>query len=243
MRRNTKWSPEKESDLADAFIPWIETSGWDVFQEVSFKETGRVADIILRRYPTVWAIELKTSLSLDLLVQAEEWIRYTNYVSIVVPDRKSLHRTRSYRFVMKVLKDYGIGLFTIGKGFDDSFLVTEVISPTFRRFNPSKYWSFLHDGYKVSGKAGNNNGDRWTAFRQTCWNLWNFLEINPGSTMDQIVTGTTHHYRTSSTARQCIMKWINSGIIEGVQIDSSTKPFKFYLKDGFDWKTKAKYIT
>lgn len=243
MRRSREWLPEKESELADAFIPWIESSGWDVYQEVQFHHLGQVADLVLRRNNTIWVVEMKMSLSLDLLAQADGWSYYSNYTSVVIPDRKSLRKTCAASFAKGIMRDRGIGLIVIGKGFDESYLVEEQIHPSLRRKKHSKEWDFLHEGYKVSGKAGNANGDRWTAFRQTCWNLWSYLSRNPGATLDQIIKEVAHHYHTTSTAKQCLLKWINRRVIRGVRVDESHRPYRFYLEDGFDWKAEAKLIT
>lgn len=241
-KKSLEWLPKKESELASAFIPWIESSGWDVYQEVQMYRQDNVADLVLRRGVVIWVIEMKTSLSLDLMGQAEAWKYYSNYTSVIVPNRKSFRIGRASNYAKHVLERDGIGLITIGKGFDGSFVIEERIRPEFRRHNVAKRWEFLHEGYKVSGEAGNSDGERWTAFRQTCWNLWSFLDKNPGATLDNILKEVNHHYHTTSTAKQCILKWISRKIIRGVRVDENHRPYRFYLEEGFNWRAEAKNV-
>jgi len=101
-----KW-PESEEELAKVFLEWISDSKWDIYQEVEF--LGRVADIVLLRDNLVWVVECKTSLSLALMEQANSWIGYANYTSILIP-RARRRANRGHFFGRQVLKDLGIGV-------------------------------------------------------------------------------------------------------------------------------------
>lgn len=234
--------PEKEEDLGGVLVPWLESNGWEVFQEAQARRGDPVADIVAVREDKYWIIELKRSMSLDLIAQAHKWRHYAHLVSVGIPWQIP---KRGPSFGIQILKDYGIGvLYLSNPRLHSAFNVYEAVPPLFQAGTPDvRSWKVLGEGHKISGKAGNAHGERWTPFRQTCWNLWSYLSQNPGSSLNQIVSSINHHYQCDGTARSSLSRWIKEGAIKGVQVDTGKKPFKYFLKDGFDWESQAKQVT
>ena len=102
----------KETDLAKPIIDYLESRNWDVYQEVPCG--SGVADIVAVLDQKVWVIELKKTLSIQLLDQAILRHYKVNYVSIGVPLTKT-HSSMSSPAVTMILNTYGIGVFTVSK--------------------------------------------------------------------------------------------------------------------------------
>ena len=76
----------KESDLAKVFINSFNESEYEIFQEV--ESYIGIADIVLKHSNFIWAVEVKTNLSMQVIAQAWENQRIYNFSSICVPSRK-----------------------------------------------------------------------------------------------------------------------------------------------------------
>jgi hypothetical protein len=81
----------KESDLYDPVKQWLENRDYEVFCEVEPRYTGSRADVVGINPTSIAVVELKLSLSLDLLEQAVQWSqrKYVNYIYIAVPWKTS----------------------------------------------------------------------------------------------------------------------------------------------------------
>lgn len=99
----------KETDLFKPVKNMFEPFGYEVYSEVKGKWYGKRADMVVTKENTLMAIELKTSLTFQLIDQARFWLKYADYVYIAVPKSK---KERSYT-AMDVLKALGIGLISV----------------------------------------------------------------------------------------------------------------------------------
>ncbi|MDY7037906.1 MAG: hypothetical protein SV375_17310 [Thermodesulfobacteriota bacterium] len=210
-----------EEDVAKHVVEWLDTQGWEVYQEVQIATYGVVADIIAVQKPLLWIIECKTSLSIAVMEQAYRWKGYANFVSVAVP--KSNNR-RGRAFAETILKNFGIGLLNV-RGND----VHENISPLLNR-KPSKkrILAILHDEQKTYAAAGNANNKRWTPYQQTCINILQEVNKQPGITMKELMERIKHHYQTNATARSCLYRWAGMGIIKGVCVKRDGRLIRFY---------------
>ncbi|WP_055744731.1 hypothetical protein [Brevibacillus choshinensis] len=101
----------KEEDMYDPIKSWMEERGFTVYPEVECRHRGGRADIVVTNGQLVGVVEMKQSLSLDLIEQALRWRGYAHYIWIAIP-----YQPKSYKkFVTMVLRDYGIGVLTISK--------------------------------------------------------------------------------------------------------------------------------
>jgi hypothetical protein len=107
----------KESDLYEPVKKWLEQNGYTVFSEVSPRYSSRRADVVGINPESVAVVELKLSLSLDLLDQAVNWSRrkYANYVFIAVPwNRKECPRIDN-DLVKCIVNQFNIGVLFVRK--------------------------------------------------------------------------------------------------------------------------------
>ena len=97
----------KESDLFPAVKEWLEERGYEVYSEV---ECGtRRADVVGKCGNLITVVEMKTTLSLDLIEQAFRWKRLANYVYVAIPKpQKGVHW-----FAARMLRREGIGILFI----------------------------------------------------------------------------------------------------------------------------------
>lgn len=219
---------EKESEIGAILLPWLESEGWEVFPEVEIYKTSPIADLVCRRGKIIWVIELKKSLTLDLLAQASYWERHANYVSVAVPALKR-KKERTTQFAERVLRDYGIGLIKIQQQGRD-FSIYEHIRPKFVRKVFPGCFKILNEGHQKMGVAGTSSSERWTPFKETVQNVKAFLKKNPGATYKEVMSGIKHHWHTSTTGRQCLVKYLRTGVIKGIRVDDSTHKHRLYLE-------------
>ncbi|RXZ78011.1 hypothetical protein EBB07_28540 [Paenibacillaceae bacterium] len=105
----------KEIELYEPVKRWLESHDLKVYSEVTPSGTMKRADVVGIDTETgmTTVVELKVSLSLDLLNQAVYWSKYkmANYVYVAVPwkDKKNSPRLDNW-LVEYICKTFGIGL-------------------------------------------------------------------------------------------------------------------------------------
>jgi len=224
----------KETDVAKAVIAWLKDSKWEVYQEVE-SDPGYPcprADIVARMDPVLWVIEVKNSFSLKVLEQAVKWGRYANCISVAVPKKKG--QWRSYTagrrdFESSLCTLLGVGLIEINvrKGFE----VKEIIPPKLRRKVAYKQLrSLLKEEQKTWAEAGNADNNYYTPFKATVRDVVGYVSKNRGCTMREVLENVHHHYRSDSTARACLSKFILGGIIGEIEMVRGDKEKRMYLK-------------
>jgi hypothetical protein len=204
-----------EQAVAEVVVAWLEALGADVYQEVTV--SGGVADIVARVGAELWIVEVKTSLSLALIVQAMERRRLAHRVFVAAP------HTRNLRDVEMLCRDLGIGMMVVTTGdFDSSWNQPKVaIRCESRRWNrrPVLLSSKLVAEHKTHAKAGAiGAGGRWTPFRNTCERLAEQVRRKPGMTLKEAIAHVEHHYASAAGARSSLAKWIEKGVVAGVQL-------------------------
>jgi hypothetical protein len=201
-RRNRK--PRlAETDVAAPVVAWLKDLGWEVFQEVDF--LGNRADIVARQDMTIWVIEVKCNLNLEVLSQANRWVPYAQRVSVAVPFRR---KTDVTRFAKEVLVWKGIGLIEVSRN------VTETLSPTNRP--GSARWR-LHEEQKTFCPAGSQSG-AWTPFKQTVINLTDFAKAHPGTPLKDALAQIKHHYKSTPGAIRQIQKLTETRVITTIRL-------------------------
>mgnify|MGYP001591099230 FL=1 len=200
-------SIKSEIELAKPIISYLEEHGWSVYQEVFIN--GRIADIVATFGKLTYIIECKTSLSLKLLEQIYGWRGYANYISIAIPIKSNF----CSGFVETFLIKEGIGAFTVDKYSE----VYKKIEPKLNRkvIDISK---FIKPEHKFWAEAGSQKG-YYTPFQNTKRNIeYNIKKYPNGILFKDFLKLIEYHYRTESTARSCLRKWIDSGVIKGIKI-------------------------
>lgn len=99
----------KESELYIPVKNIFEPFGYEVYSEVEGKWFSKRADVIATKDDKLLAIEMKTSLSFQLIDQARFWMRFADFVYVAVPKSKS----KRSETAMECLSALGIGLIEI----------------------------------------------------------------------------------------------------------------------------------
>ena len=219
-----RW-PSSEAELARPVVEWLKDLKWEVYQEVQTK-LGKRADIVATQGRILWVLECKTSCSMSLLEQADEWRRHAHYVSIVIPAHR---RITGLNFTRMVLGLLGIGVLEVSSQLE-TFKIDETLPPALRRRITESLRKELRDEHKHFAEAGNSLNKFWTPFAQTCLNIRAIVEAHPGITITEMMKDLKHHYRTAATARSSIAKWGEAGVIKGVEFKMVDGKFKLFLK-------------
>lgn len=204
-----------EQDIAAVVVAWLEALGADVYQEVTV--SGGVADIVARVGVEIWIIEVKTSLSIALLVQAMDRRRLAHRVYVAAPI------SRTIRDFVALARETGIGVLGVVTGnFESTWRYDQ---PQVREECPSQRWNSrpvrlgadLRPEHKTHAKAGAiGGGGRWTPFRDTCEQLARVVRREPGISLKAAIEEIKHHYTSKAGARSSLAKWIEAGSVEGV---------------------------
>ena len=204
----------KESDLGRFVVAWHESDGWDVFQEVEF--LGFRADVVATKNGLVRVIEIKTSLTFDVMAQAKRWLPYVNSVMVAVPAPKKDSNGRS--FAREVLTWVGAGLMEISIFNSGRWSVSfPVISKNFDSSGSKRLISILRPEHRTHAVAGSPSGGHWTPFKDTCAQ---FLDVLSKSDMliSDAVKLVKHHYKNNGSAIRSMSKWGLRGKIPGVSM-------------------------
>ena len=218
---------ESEQELAAAVVAYL-ADGWDVYQEVQFCAGGPIADIVAVKGRLIWVIETKLSMSMQLLEQAYKWKRFAHYVSIATPAR----RDKVPLFTQHWLQSEGIGWMDVTKlrsyrENEPGFSIESYISPKLNRRALPRFLEVINPQHKTFAKAGSAGSGHWTPFKQTCRDIEEIVAKQPGLTLKELFDGRSFHYRTGTTARSCMIPWMNSGKVK-VRIDRTKKPYRVY---------------
>jgi len=182
----------------------------------------------------LWAIEVKTSLNLAVISQANYWLHRTHYVSVAVPVVK---RTNARDFAFSLLSNLGIGLLKVGEiGYRKTIGVEEMIPPKLHRKvslnhnyrSYSRTCKLLNEKQKTYAPAGNSYGRRWSPFKDTCDQLAALVKKLPGISMKEALDKITHHYSSVSSARGSLSHWISEGKVLGVRIEREGRLLKLF---------------
>lgn len=222
-----------EADLAEKVCSFLAGDRWDVYQEVQFGRLGRRADIMARRGDYVWAIEVKKSMTFDVIAQARDWQFWTHGALIAIPKLETKSGGRGRNLARRVCEDMGIGIIEVG-----SFSARITSVPRLNRDNKDMIRRFilplLHEDLKGWGaKAGNSESDFWSPFKATCRDARNYVAEHEGTSMKELMEKIDHHYSNDACARASFSKWIMMGKVPGLRIEYDGKRNRVYsVKEG-----------
>ena len=224
-----------ETDLAKLVRRWLVAQGWDVYPEVQVVTGGARADLVGMQDGLLWAVECKLTFGLGVIAQATEWLHYAHYVSVAVPTGG---HNNARRLGKSICHQYGIGVIQVPNysslelptGFHSAWkhqpprvnraahrnakYIRERLSPRHKDFTP-----------------GNADSQFWTPFRGTCEAVRDFLTRNGSATLRELVDGIEHHYHNDKSARATLRMWIGKGIVPGVGLDKTKRPYRVVLED------------
>jgi len=213
----------KETDLGKTIIEWLEKNrpDWKIYQELS-PRGGKVADIVCVLKDLIWIIELKTTLSLNVIRQAYKWD--VDFRTIAFPRVESDSASNNHQFWIGYLgKEMNISSMTVSKsGHVQTHYLGEYSSIFVKHSvrydlnNTQSHWistkkrlfdlinTGLVDNYGVAGTRG---GGYWTRYKQSMLEIKEYLAKNPKSSGKQIIDALgSLHYAHERSALQCICR-------------------------------------
>jgi hypothetical protein len=213
----------KETELAAAVIEYLQSAGWEVYQEVKPGEGGSIADIVAVRGKIIWIIECKVSGIMKVIGQALQWKRDANFVSIAVPAPGDYVTKDAMK---QITTNLGLGV--IYARNESAF---PAVSPKLNRRISDRIQKALNEKQKTACPAGSRGG-YWTPFRETSQNVINYVRDYPGCTMAEMMAGIKHHYGSDVTARANILAWIKAKVIKNIRIEKTGKKLQLFLESG-----------
>lgn len=197
-----------EVELAAHVVAWLTGRGWTVHQEVEMGRGGPRCDLVAVRGTLLWAIECKTGVGLAVLEQAHQWLSHAHRVSVAT------RRTRN-AFAARVLRDYGVGWLAVAPGGR----VRPVVAPAERRRISERLARSLADEQRTFAPAGNARARFWSPWKATVAEVQAFAAAHPAAPFSDLLRGIRHHYRTAATARSCLRRHIDEGLVPGVRLE------------------------
>lgn len=193
----------KESDMFPYVKKFLEDSGHTVYSEVERGPGGKRADVVAVLGPSVTVVEMKTTLSMEVIEQAYYWIGHANYIYIAIPKRKR----RISDFVHKFLRSHNIGLLEVPVG-REHLLQPNMSLEYYMMCIPSRFSRMRGRGRSVDWKkilkpehqtwleGGSNKGGYVTDYKITIQGVKKFLSIRPKQwfTMAEILHHCETHY-------------------------------------------------
>ena len=222
----------KETDLGKVVVAHLRDYGWEVYQEVQLH--GAVCDVVGTKGNLIWAVEVKKSLSFDLIAQAESWTRYAHLVSVAAPmtkneiGRRGIDRGRE--LAKRVLEERGIGFLAIEVPARGDPLIRPYRSSQgrlHRRVLSDQFRNALREEQKTYTEAGTRGG-YFTLFKKTRMDLIAHVARNPGCSIKEAVDAVDHHYTTDRSARGSLVNLIHRGVIPEVMTFQSNREILLY---------------
>lgn len=220
----------KESDLYEHVKQWLEARGWDVYPEVQPFAYDRRADIVALQGPSVAIVEMKTSLTYEVVRQAERWIGNAHYIWIAVPWRKVNW------FVAHYLREKRIGLLLVGEDeIEGTPAVTEHLRARFLRMKEKhiKWHNKVSPLHKTALPGGSQAGGHITPYVKMMAEVGGMIENNPqGLTVDHILEHCETHYTRPKPSLAAALRNSEKWCRAAKNADGKTifKPTRF--KDG-----------
>ncbi len=197
-----------EVELAAHVVAWLRGRGWTVHQEVEMGRGGPRCDLVAVRGKLLWAIECKTGVGLAVLEQAHQWLPHAHRVSVAT------RRSRN-AFAVRVLRDYGIGWLAVA----GPARIRPVVAPAERRRISEKLVRSLADEQRSFAPAGNARARFWSPWKATVAEVQAWSAAHPTAPFADLLRAIRHHYRTAATARSCLRRHIEDGLVPGVRLE------------------------
>lgn len=206
--RTKAYRHKSEVELARPVRAWLESAGYEVFQEVDVPAVGR-ADIVATMGPKVFVVEAKRQLSWELLCQAQRWQRFAHLVAVAVPWAGGAERD----LAKNVLGFLGIGLLAVS-----SRDVRIDVEPA-AHHSPlcEEVTSKLRPEHKTYAEAGTSRGGHWTQFKETAAKLEAFVGEHPGVALKEAARMVENHYSSRYSFMKAVKDWAGKSI-KGIEV-------------------------
>jgi hypothetical protein len=220
-----------EIELAESVIAWLESDGWDIYQEVQVYGYGGVADIVaVHDGWLIWIVECKKSLTLRVMNQASKWPSHYRSVALLAPKRKNYERSSRDSAYRVAKQYYKIGVMELSKGGE---LDETEKAPLMRHHHKTSktILNALAPEHKTYAKAGSRGGSHWTPYKSTIRAVEHHVIDNPGCTLKELIEEIgKRHYASTQSARSTLRVNLESLHEDWCTVDKSTRPYRYYHK-------------
>ena len=218
-----------EVEMGEHLVGWVSSKGWEVYQEVQFRWGSKVADVIaVNDQNEVWVIEIKTSLSLQVLEQAFSW-NEVHYKSIAVP-----HSRRRSNFGYMVAKKFDLGVILVTPDYVEERVKPVRLEPDEKNVKTYRL-DRLTELHKNYSKAGSKSGGYLTPYKYSIMEVKKYIEENPGCTIKQMVDSLgamhwAHDKSAKNNLRVALQNWESTWCkSEGNHIDGKWQ-MQYWIK-------------
>lgn len=196
-----------EAQLAQRFIEYFGEA--EIYKEVPL--AGGICDFVINQSPVYIAVEVKASMSMDVLAQALDKVGYANYVYIAVPASKGRRD-----FVEAFCKDKGIGLLYFNKTAQAVYeqvkprLFRKIVKPTLEEW--------------MKHNTAGSQSERMTAFKYFVEKLYETLHrAKTGYTYEELFKRMDHqYYKSLSSFKNNLYQYSRRDIIPHLIIEKGT---------------------
>lgn len=218
---------DTESEMATAFMEHLQGLGWDCYPEVAVNRGGSRADLVAYRKPLLWVIEAKLSFNEKVCEQANAWLRWAHWVTVLVPHARHNGALREWCELK------GIGIMTAtrheirGNRYVD---FQGSLEPKLHRHahkQAAYVVSRLHPDMKRYAPGTNSSfSSPWTRTMDAA--VATILR-SPGIGVKDIVGAIKHHYHTDKSARACLLQWLQ--VDKRVRFERAGRALRFFAPD------------
>jgi hypothetical protein len=226
-RRKVPKDTRTEADIAKPVVAYFEAKGAMVYQEV--KVGDNIIDLVVKLEDTIAVVEVKKTLSLDLLAQACNWIGDAHQIWIAVAAKESAYQdnTRARALAKQICAWKGIGILYVKPSED----VRRVLDATLNdSAHVAQIVKSLDDEHRAYCLAGTQRGPRWTPWVATCEHLRAYVKKHPGCLLSEAFANIKHHYSSRGSACQAMRKLITRKKVPGLRLESRGKEHRVYEK-------------
>lgn len=216
----------KETDLYIPLKRFFNANGFEVYEEVSVPYCGGRVDLVANNFPAPIAIEMKTTLNMDLIEQAMDRKHVFPYVYIAIPLGK---RRKVPRWVINHLRQNKIGLIFVSDSghIHMAFAARYDKAPMRDRVEWEKLLRPEHQGWVEAGTAG---GGYVTPYKITMLGVKKFLQRKADwVSMNDILEHCETHYMTPKPSLSRALLEFETGWVEARKVKNR---WQFRYKEG-----------
>lgn len=230
-----------ETDIAAPVVAWLREWKWEVWQEVTFASGGERADIVGLRDGLLCVVEVKKSLTFDLIAQAQRWGAHYRYVAV-----PSARDDDGRRLALDFCQSLGLGvLYVFARGEYDYkgaryyYSVKERVPPKIIRLHRSiidekvKTLARFPQNYAPAGSPSGNGFPAYSSYKGTMERIRQYLLIHQGATVKEILGEVEHHYASNGSAKSAIPKWLQSVESKWCETRFENRRLHFYVRPEF----------
>ncbi|WP_231115149.1 DNA cytosine methyltransferase [Neomoorella thermoacetica] len=203
----------KESDLFAPVKSWLEEHGYEVYSEV-WPElyTWKRADVVALKDGTAAIVELKTSLTLELVAQGAAWQEKANCIYLAVPMRKRINHQ-----VDRFLEKIGLGLLEVS--LEWGTWVRETVKPESRPVAGIDWRRVVTEAHKTGPPGGHAGGGYVTQYKLMIARVRQFVEQHPdGVSIDAILQNCPTYYRHPKRSLTNALQKIEKGWCDSFEV-------------------------